>query len=170
MATGFDLLTLPLEIGADGELAAGAPEVFRALHTYETYPAFSPDGRFVTHGSNESGAWEVYVRTYPGGDKAWRVSMGGGRISTWAKDGTLFYETHEHRLMTVPYRIENGGLIAEEPRLWSTKQLADTGVIANYDVAPDGSVVAVVDSGEPVPRDRVTFVTGFFDQLRRATQ
>ncbi len=170
MATGFDLLTLPLEIGADGELAAGTPEVFRALQTYETYPAFSPDGRFVSHGSNESGAWEVYVRTYPGGDKAWRVSMGGGRISAWAKNGTLFYETLEQRLMTVPYRIENGELIAEEPRLWSTKQLADTGVIANYDVAPDGSVVAVVDSGEPVPRDRVTIVTGFFDQLRRATQ
>jgi hypothetical protein len=37
-------------------------------------------------------------------------------------------------------------------------------------VAPDGSVIAVVDSGEPVPRDRVTIVIGFFDQLRRATQ
>jgi serine/threonine-protein kinase len=167
-ATGFDLFTVPLDVGADGELAAGVPEVYRALQTYETYPSFSPDGRFVTHGSNESGAWEVYVRTYPGGDQAWRVSMGGGRIPIWAKNGTLFYETLQQQLMTVRYRIENGEFIAAEPRLWSTKQLADTGVIANYDVAADGSVVAVVDSGEPVPRDRVTIVTGFFDQLRAA--
>ena len=98
------------------------------------------------------------------------MSAGGGRIPAWAKDGTLFYESPEQRLMTVPYRIENGELVAEAPRLWSTKRLADTGVIANYHVAADGSVVAVVDSGEPVPRDRVTIVTGFFDALRREAQ
>ncbi len=165
--TGFDLWTVPIDINA-GELAAGQPEVFRALQTYETYPAFSPDGRWITHGSNESGAWEIYVRAYPGADKGARVSTNGGRISTWAKDGSLFYEATDQRLMLVPYRIENGELVAEPARLWSTKRLADTGVIANYDVAADGkSVVAVVDAGTPPPRDQLTVVMNFFDELRR---
>jgi serine/threonine-protein kinase len=168
--TGFDLWTVPIDAGAD-DVSVGEPERYRALQTYETYPAFSPDGRYITHGSNESGVFEVYVRAYPDGGHAARISSNGGRISAWAKDGALFYETSDQRLMVVPYRIEDGEFVAETPRLWSTKRLADTGVIANYDVAPDGkSVVAIVsDGGEPTPRDHVTLLMNFQDEVRRRT-
>jgi serine/threonine-protein kinase len=165
--TGFDLWTVPIEAGG-AVVTVGEPEVYRALQTYETYPAFSPDGAFITHGSNESGTWEIYVRRYPDAGDAVRVSSNGGRISAWAKDGSLFYEATDQRLMVVPYRIENGDFIAEAPRLWSTKRLADTGVIANYDVAQDGkSVVAVIDSAAQPARDQVTVVMNFFDELER---
>jgi serine/threonine-protein kinase len=165
--TGFDLWTVPIEASAD-VVVVGEPELYRALQTYETYPAFSPDGAFITHGSNESGAWEIYVRAFAEADHAVRVSSNGGRISTWAKNGSLFYESTDQWLMAVPYRVENGEFVAEAPRLWSTQRLADTGVIANYDVAADGeSVVAVIDVGAAPERDQVTVVTSFFDELRR---
>ena len=144
--TGFDLWTVSIESRADG-VSIGEPELYRALQTYETYPAFSPDGAFITHGSTSRAHSRftcVHIRTQV---TPIALSSNGGRISTWAKDGSLFYETSDQRLMVVPYRIENGEFIAEAPRLWSTKRLADTGVIANYDVAPDGkSVAAVIDS------------------------
>jgi serine/threonine-protein kinase len=170
MATGtaFDLWTVPIETSGD-DIVVGEPELYRALQSYETYPAFSPDARFITHGSNESGAWEIYVRAFPDNGHALRVSSSGGRISTWAKGGPLFYESTDQRLMVVPYRIESGEFVAEAPRLWSTKRLAETGVIANYDVAADGkSVVAVIDVSAPPARDQVTVVTNFLDEIRRA--
>ena len=108
--TGFDLWTVPIASGAH-EVSVGEPELYRALQTYETYPAFSSEGAFIAHSSNESGAWEVYVRTYPDAEHAVRVSSNGGRIAAWAKDGSLFYETTDQQLMIVPYRIENGEFV-----------------------------------------------------------
>ena len=167
--TGFDLWTVVLEDSPEG-LRAATPELYRGLQTFETYPAFSPDGRFVSHGSNESGAWEIYVRSFPDDGTAVRISTNGGRISTWSKRrAEIFYETNDRRLMVVPYRIENGTFIAEAARPWSTRRLADLGVLANYDLAPDGeSVVALVaDGAEQAPRDHVTVVVNFLDELRR---
>jgi Tol biopolymer transport system component len=47
---------------------------------------FSPDGHWIVYTSNESGAWEVYVRPFPtdanGGGK-WLISSGGGYQARW---------------------------------------------------------------------------------------
>jgi len=55
---------------------------------------FSPDGRFVAYGSNESGRPEIYVREFSGtsvGQK-WPVSMSGGTNPRWRRDGrAVFY-------------------------------------------------------------------------------
>jgi len=167
--TGFDLYTAPLEDSPAG-LRLGTPEVFRALQTYETYPSFSPDGRFISHGSNESGSWEIYVRAYPDDGSAVRVSTAGGRMSMWSKNRSeLYYETLDLRMMVVPYRIVNDAFVAAPARQWSDKRLADTGVIANYDVTADGKVVALLPSGSEgqAPRDHLTLAVNFFDELRR---
>jgi len=169
--TGFDLWTVPIEAGPDG-LRAGRPELFRSTAVFETYPTFSPDGRWIAYGSNESGVWDVYVRAFPDDDHQVRVSSHGGRIPAWSKGTSeLFYETNDHRLMVASYSVQDGVFNAEPARVWSTTQLADTGVLANFDLAPDGkSVVALLSHGaaEQQPaRDHVTLLLNFFDELRR---
>ena len=59
-ATHFDLWTVPLEV-RDGNLIAGTPDPFLRTKAVETYPTFSPDGRWVAYVSLQSGAYEVYV-------------------------------------------------------------------------------------------------------------
>ena len=44
------------------------------------YPSFSPDGRWITYASNESGAWEVYVRRFPDNGTKVRVSSSGKAV------------------------------------------------------------------------------------------
>jgi len=168
--TGFDLWTVALRESPDG-LQAAIPELYRGLQTFETYPAFSPDGKFVAYGSNESGAFEIYVRSFPDDGTVVRISTHGGRISTWSKSRPeIFYESNDRQLMTVQYRIENGRFIAEATRPWSTRRLADLGVLANYDLAPDGeSVVALLadGAGQSPARDHVTVIVNFLDEVRR---
>jgi eukaryotic-like serine/threonine-protein kinase len=48
---------------------------------------FSPDGRFVAYQSNESGRFEIYVRTFPGAEGNWLVSVAGGTQPRWRRDG-----------------------------------------------------------------------------------
>jgi serine/threonine protein kinase len=67
--------------------------------------SFSPNGRFIAYTSNESGRWEVYVRSFPlSGDKV-MVSASGGALPLWRDDGKeLFYLTQDGRVMSAEIR------------------------------------------------------------------
>ena len=64
----------------------------------------SPDGRWVTYYSNESGQNEVYVRPFPNAQEGrWQISTGGGSRPVWAKSGReLFYLGPRTEMMMVP--------------------------------------------------------------------
>ncbi len=58
--------------------------------------AVSPDGRWMSFTSSESGTPEIHVRAFPDGASGgnWKVSSGGGVRSRWSGDGrTIFYQS-----------------------------------------------------------------------------
>ncbi|MBF8296210.1 MAG: prkC 26, partial [Bacteroidetes bacterium] len=84
---------------------------------YDEYdPQFSPDGKWISYVSNESGGREVYVKpfTASGADVPregkWQVSDGGildAPITTprWRADGReLYYVSADHKVMSVEIR------------------------------------------------------------------
>jgi Tol biopolymer transport system component len=109
---------------------------------------FSPDGRWLAYASNESGRYEIYVRTFPEVGGKWQVSAGGGMQPRWRRDGReLFFVAPDTRLMAVTVRLApDGGLEAGPPvalfpmRLAIGGNIAPTGFLARaqYAVAPDG--------------------------------
>ena len=63
--------------------------------------AFSPDGRWVAYGSNESGEYKVYVAPFPGPGGKWQVSP-AGYCPRWRRDGKeLYYDSADNHLMAV---------------------------------------------------------------------
>ena len=64
--TGTDLLILPVEGDEASGWKPGTPTVFLSGPFTEQQPRFSPDGRWLAYESNESGAFEIYVRPFPG--------------------------------------------------------------------------------------------------------
>ncbi len=52
--TAFDLWTLPLDVSDPEHPKPGKPELFLQTPFNEREPAFSPDGRWIAHASNES--------------------------------------------------------------------------------------------------------------------
>jgi serine/threonine-protein kinase len=170
-AVTFDLWTVPVTIDADA-LKAGAPEPFVVSDAFEIYPAFSPDGRWIAHASLEEDTYQIYVRPYPDNGRKWRVSNQGGTVAAWSSDRRrLFYESLDHRVMTVDYRVIDGEFQPGPPKLWSDTQLADTGIGPGFDVAPDGRLVALTPSGT-VPSQgtsNVTLVLNFLSEVQRRT-
>jgi Tol biopolymer transport system component len=69
--------------------------------------AFSPglsadSSRWIAYTSDETGQDEVYVKTFPAGDRQWQVSPAGGWMPQWRHDGReLFYLTPDSKLMAV---------------------------------------------------------------------
>jgi Tol biopolymer transport system component len=169
--SGFDLASAAVDV-RDDKLHASDSAVFFGTKMFETYPTFSPDGQWIAYTSNESDVWEVYVRPFPGDGREIRVSTRGGRIPAWSKaTSELIFETSDHRLMVASYRIEDGNFVASTPREWSPHTLVDTGVLANFDVAPDGRVLALLplEPNSREQRNSVTLALNFFDELARST-
>jgi serine/threonine-protein kinase len=175
--THFDLWTMPVLVSDDGVRSPGAPQSFLRTRAIETYPTFSPDGRWIAYASNESGVWEVYVRSFADNGKAVRVSSAGGRIARWGPNGPeLFYRNEDHRVFVATYRIAERQFVVNGVRLWSATRLFDTGVFANYDVGGDGRVLGLLPAGTSEGRqsqNHVRVTLNFFEQVQqrvRATQ
>jgi Tol biopolymer transport system component len=87
--TSYDMWVLP-EPGGSGP---AKPFPILATPFAEGQGRFSPDGRWIAYMSNESGAFEVYVRPFSpdagaGASGAkWLISKGSGVLPRWRADG-----------------------------------------------------------------------------------
>jgi serine/threonine-protein kinase len=175
IAASIQIWTVPLE-DHGGQLRAGKPELFLKSRFTDVDPSFSPDGRWLAYQSDESGTDEVYVRPFPppssGQGGKWQISNNGGRAPRWPRNGhELVYQSGD-QMMAASYTVNGDTFVAEQPRVWIPKLGAT--VIANmvtWDLAPDGTRVAVVAPVEPAEASKedheVVFLLNFFDELRR---
>ncbi len=139
---GRDLRVLPLS----GERAPFgiAPATFAELNA-----RLSPDGRWIAYESSESGRLEIYAQPFPGPGPKFQVSVGGGTLPRWRRDGSeLFYLAPDRRLMAVSVSQRGSRLETGPPRALFT--LSTT---SRYEPAPDGQrflVTAVVSEASPI--------------------
>jgi serine/threonine-protein kinase len=168
---GSDIFTVPIE-GDAGHMHFGKPELFLGTPFGEYTPAFSPDGRWLAYTSNESGTFEMYVRSFPGSGGRWQISRGGGRFPLWSRDGReLLFETLDGRVMAVGYSVTGDSFTPGKPRVWSEARLLEAAAMSVYDLAPDGKRLAAIlasdEAGGQKPPTHLTFLLNFFDELRR---
>lgn len=116
-----DLWTLPVS-------ATESAGPFLETSANESQGQFSPDLKWVAYTSDESGAYEVYVRRYPGGEGKWRVSTSGGAQPRWRRDGReLFYLAPDGALMAVDVKAGGPTFETGPPR-----SLFNTGIMGAF--------------------------------------
>ena len=102
----------------------------------ETEAALSPDGRLMAFTSDVTGAREIYLQSFPGGEGRARVSTGGGSSPRFRGDGReLFYVTPSGELMAASLARGTSALAAAGPRPLFR---FDEAAFRDYDVTPDG--------------------------------
>jgi eukaryotic-like serine/threonine-protein kinase len=168
-STGFDVWTVPVHV-SQHDVSAGTPEIFLQSRAFETYPAFSPDGRWIAFASNESGTAEVYIRAFPDNGSEVRVSSTGGLIPFFSPSGRqLCYRTGDQRIMVATYTVERGAFVIQSVKPWSPTRLADTGVIANLDFdSRHNRFLGLANATVPVEDadHDATFVFNFGERVR----
>ena len=99
----------------------------------------SPDGRWLAYESEESGVFEVFVRSFPGAGERRQVSRGGGRQPRWRGDGKeLFYVSPDRKIVSVEIR-PGSTLEAGVPKaLFQTRIRPQIEARNHYDVTSDG--------------------------------
>ena len=135
--------------------ATGEVSPIVATPASEERPRTSPDGRWMSYTSDESGRDEVYVRGLGQRTPRQQVSTNNAIASAWAPDGrTLYFVTRFERSLWAASIATSPALSVGRPR-----RLFDLdGYESLFDVSPDGKRFAVVRSGPQPPRDRLELV------------
>lgn len=146
----------------------------------EGWGEFSPDGRFVAYQSNESGRFEIYVRTFPGAEGKWLVSVAGGTQPRWRRDGKeLFYMAPDGRLMAVLLAADKTGRALNignavalfRPNLVTAPSpgvlTIGSGQKPQYAVAPDGRFLMIVPVAETAAPTPISIVVNWPATLKR---
>lgn len=79
-----DIWILPVQGG-------GEPYPYLKTTFLESWPTFSPDGRWLAYTSAESGKEEIYVAPFPNYTGKWQVSTNEGDRPHWSRDGKKIY-------------------------------------------------------------------------------
>ena len=174
-----DLFQLAIEdegVGSPTPLITTGIEAGRA--PWERNPSISPDGRWLTYDSDETGRREVWVRPFPNVDDGrWQVTTNGGIAPAWSPDGReLFY--HELRDARFSPEVLGDNLMAvsvggdsaftfENPRVVVSASYQAPS-LRNYDVAPDGRFLMVKRGDMGIPLSpRLFVVLNWHEELKR---
>jgi hypothetical protein len=122
-------------------VSGGEPTRFLTTAGSEANGQISPDGKWVSYASDESGNWEIYVTSFPGATGKWQVSRGGGSEPRWSGDGKeIFYIGLSGMLTSVPVNGQSIFATGTPVPLFQVRgraPISSTDTFT-YDVAKDG--------------------------------
>jgi Tol biopolymer transport system component len=120
-------------------LAAGQqPRPLLQTPADEVSPTLSPDGRWLAYSSNESGRYEVYVRSFPAMGARYPVSLDGGTVPVWSPQGGELFYRNGPMLLAAEVRTGPAFQVLRRTQLFSNGDYLSDPTHAGYDVAPDG--------------------------------
>ena len=134
--------------------------------------ALSPDGRWLSYESNETGRTEVFLRPFPNTDSGkWQVSNGGGVAPLWARNGReLFYVNANRDMMVTAVGSGAEPQLGERRVLFHLRDelyLASQEFYTPYDIAPDGRFIMArnVTPASTIQAPLIV-VENFFEELK----
>jgi serine/threonine-protein kinase len=141
-----------------------------ATAAYEGGARLSPDGKWLTYVSNETGRNEIYLRQFPGPGERWQVSTAGGTQPVWNPNGKELFYRVDKKLMAVDVAVQPAVVLSPPRQLFEADVLYGAGVtIANYDVSRDGQQFVMVKA-DPSSGRLNAVLNWFADPARLAPQ
>ena len=142
----------------------------------ETFPEFSPDGRWLAYTSQHSGRNEVWVQDYPELGTRVRISTDGGTSPAWAKNANELFYRQGRKMMAVDFTINGKTLTPGMPVELFEGRYFRLNPVRDYDVSPDGQRFLMIQV-EPQEEqnairadyfgNKVNIVLNWFEELKR---
>jgi Tol biopolymer transport system component len=131
----------------------------------------SPDSRWIAYVTNDSGAYQVVVQSFPDPNGGrWQITAQGGIEPKWRHDGReLFYLAPDGKLMAVPvtsgttFQAGSPSVLFQSPLVVTRGQSPRD---RRYDVAPDGRFLIAVPTATAT-QEPVTAVVNWTAMMNR---
>ncbi|HSE98298.1 MAG TPA: protein kinase [Blastocatellia bacterium] len=127
----------------------------------EDTPCFSPDGRWISYFSMESGRAEVYVQPYPGPGAKMPVSKGGGMYPIWSGSGREILFRQGGKISTVDVKT------TPEFSAGAPRTLFEGRFLTGYDVARDGRRFLMVANEQGAWPSHLNVILNWTEELKR---
>jgi len=156
------------DIGVFSLDSIGSPVMIANSRFPEFAPQFSPDGRYISYASNESGKFEVYVKRSDGSGGKWQVSPNGGTMARWSDDGKqLIYRTLSDDWMAVPVVSGASFEVGTPERLFTQALSAYGTALWRWDLTPDGQELILVRNAGEAQRQTFDLVLNWVEELKQ---
>jgi hypothetical protein len=160
--TGADIWYAPLD-------GSARPRVFTDDPGPQRDPRFSPDGRYLAYQSAESGRDEVYVKSFPGGEGKWQVSVNGGAVPRWGRRvNRLFFFQFGTPTKVMEADVSTAGAFAVGTPSPVADFLKVGSVAPGWDVTADGMRFLLARQTANAPRQSasMTIIQNWFTDFR----
>jgi Tol biopolymer transport system component len=138
-------LVLPIDLSvAPGQSRQKAIPFLNNPKFNEEFGQLSPDSHWMAYTSDESGQREVYVRPFPAAEGQWPISVAGGQMPRWGKDGNeIFFEAVDGKMTVVSVKPVIGAkpsfaVLTPQPLFDAHMVRNERDVMYQYDVSADG--------------------------------
>jgi Tol biopolymer transport system component len=134
--TGTDLMVL--------DRSSGNRQPWLQTPYNEAEARISPDGKWVTYVSDQTGKAEVWIRQLEGATAPVRVSANGGHEPRWSSDGSAVFFVNGTEMLKTDVTLTPSPA-ASQPRVLFKGGFFpyNSTFRRTYDVMPDGRIVAV---------------------------
>ncbi|MFQ5639549.1 MAG: hypothetical protein ACE5IR_16310 [bacterium] len=150
-------------------LQDSSKSLFVATEANEMSPVFSPDGNWIAYSSNETGRYEVYVKSYPVTGAKYAISNDGGNQPVWAPDGNELFYRNGDKMMVVTVETNPAFKVGTPRKLFEgyRGKKNNDGFRANYDIHPDGNRFLMVEQEEEKLINHINVVLNWSEELKQ---
>src|SRR5262245_21875647 len=157
-------------------VADGKTQPFGSVHSGKLLNAtFSPDGKWIAYGTDETGVDAVFVEPFPATTAKYQISSGDvGHHALWSRDGKqLYYIPGPTRFVSVNVATQSGFAVTPPtptPRGFNIGNSQNSA--RSHDIASDGRFLGVIAAGQPatptaIGTQQMEFVINWFEELKQ---
>lgn len=134
----------------------------------EISPVLSPNGRWLTYVSNETGRDEIYVVPFPNtGTAKWAISVGGGTEPMWSHRGNeLFYRDASGNFVAVGVNTKPTFSVGRATALFPAARFTSLRFHPQYAVASNDRRFLMVRPLEASMPDKLIVVENWLEEVK----
>jgi Tol biopolymer transport system component/tRNA A-37 threonylcarbamoyl transferase component Bud32 len=141
---GVDIWALPM-------FGDTKPFAFISAPGDQGFAQFSPDGKWVSYASTETGRMEVYVMPFPATGAKWQISTNGGTRPRWRRDGKeiMFEVPGSGKVMSAQVNTHGSNFEPGEIRvLFEGTNLPPNNAGSQWSLTSDAQRLLAITTGE----------------------
>jgi Tol biopolymer transport system component/predicted Ser/Thr protein kinase len=157
-----DLLVLPLS-------GDKKPWLYLDSKRDEYESSISPDGKWVSYLSDESGSYQIYVRSFPNKEGKWQISTDVAEEPRWSPDGKMLYYRKNSQIMAVPVSTATTFSAGVPTLLFNgfPAMNVDSGI--SYDITADGKYFITTQPVRGTSYKNIAVILHWIDEIKNLT-